>query len=300
MRFSSVRYLIKQGWKNMGANRLMTFASIGVLTACFIITGVAMLVWVNVDKIADYMADQNEIVAIMVGDIETDEQAAVVGQAIEALPNVDHVEYMSKADAFEDFVGMMEGYSALFDGYENILPARYLVTVKNLETIEQTNAQLMAIDGIETTYVQGDLASVLVTIKNGVTWGGAIIVALLAAVSIVVIVNTIRLTVFARRKEISIMKYVGATNAFIRLPFFVEGMTVGLIAGLLSSGAICLAYYFIMDFLQSMYNVWVLGLMSSLLPLETVWPTVVLAAVVGGMVLGGFGSALSVRKHLKV
>ena len=299
MRFSSLRYLIKQGWKNMGANRLMTFASVGVLTACFIITGAATLLLLDVNQIVDFLAGENEIVVNLLPEIE-DAEAQAIGEQIKTIPNVDQVEYVSKDAAFESVQEMLDTYSNLLQGYERIFPARFYVTVDDLNFIEQTNARITAIPGVEITYVPVDLASVMIAIKNGVTYGGFGIVIMLGVVSVIVIVNTIRLTVFARRREISIMKYVGATNAFIRLPFFVEGMTVGIIAGLVATGVICGGYYLVYDFLHSMHNVWVLGIMQSILTLGQVWPFVMGTAVALGALLGGIGTAFSVRKHLKV
>ncbi len=299
MRFSSFRYLIKQGWKNMGANRLMTFASIGVLTACFIITGFATLLMLDVGRVVGYLAGENEIVVNLLPEIEGD-TAVLIGDEIRALPNVTNVEYVSKDDAFASVQEMLEDYAGLLEGYERIFPARYYVTVEDLNFMEQTDARIRAIEGVEITYVPLDLADVMLTIQQGVTYGGYGIVAMLAAVSLIVIVNTIRLTVFARRREISIMKYVGATNTFIRMPFFVEGMTVGIIAGLVSTGVICGGYYLIYDFLQSMYNVWVLGIISSLLTVQQVWPYVLGFFVCLGALLGGVGTAFSVKKHLRV
>lgn len=294
-----MRYLIKQGWKNMGANRLMTFASIGVLTACFIITGFATLLLLDVNRIVGYMAGQHEIMVNLYTDTD-EERALAIGDEIRAIPNVATVEYVSKDDAFKSVQQMLDTYGNLLEGYDNIFPARYYVTVEDLGFIEQTNTRITAISGVEMTYVSGDLADVMVTIQRGVTYGGYGIVALLGVVSVINILNTIRLTVFARRREISIMKYVGATNFFIRMPFFVEGMTVGIIAGLLATGVICGGYYLIYDFLHSMHNVWVLGIMSSLYTVHEVWPFVLAAAVALGAFLGGLGTAFSVRKHLKV
>ncbi|MDL2293578.1 permease-like cell division protein FtsX [Ruminococcaceae bacterium OttesenSCG-928-D13] len=299
MRLSSFGYLCKQGWKNMGANRLMTFASIGVLTACFIITGIAALLVLDINAVVDHLADQNEIAVYLYPEVE-DDRAEQIGNEIRALPNVGEVEYVSKLDAFGKMERMMEGYGNLLDGFEQIFPASYNVTVEDLGLIGETNQRLEAIDGVERTYVPVDLAEIMITIKNAVTYGGWGIVILLGLVSLIVISNTIRLTVFARRREISIMKYVGATNTFIRLPFFVEGMTVGIIAGLLSSGVVCGAYYLAMNFLHEMYNVWVLGLLDSLLRLEDIWYFVVVGAVVLGVIVGGIGTASSVKKHLKV
>lgn len=301
MRLGSIKYLVKTGLKNMGANRLMSFASIGVLTACFIITGFATLLLLNVNAIVDFLAGQNEIVVNLKTEI-TDEEALAIGEQLKAVANVSGVEFVSKGDAFQSVQSMLGEYANTLEGlqYENIFPARFNVTVDDLNYIEQTNARIVAIPGVDTTYVPVDLAGVMIFIKNGVTYGGYGIVIMLAAVSVIVIVNTIRLTVFARRREISIMKYVGATNAFIRLPFFIEGMFVGIFAGLISTGLIAGGYYMIYDFLQGMHNVWVLGILSSIIKLEDIWPYILAGSLVLGMALGGLGTALSVRKHLKV
>lgn len=300
MKFSSFRYLVKQGAKNMGANRLMSFASVGVLTACFIITGIAMLLWMNVDRVVDYLAGQNEIIVQLLPEITTDEQALEIENAIRALPNMNTVVYMNKNDVYLDAMRMLGENANLFIGYENIFPAQFVVTIEDPTLFDTTNSQLGMLPGVEKTLVTGEVADVLVLVKNAVSWVGFAIVALLAAVSIVVVINTIRLTVFARRKEISIMKYVGATNAFIRLPFFVEGMLVGIIAGVVSSGLVCVAYYFVYDFLQGMYNVWLLSIINNFIALSDVWLYVVVCMVLGGMLLGGIGATFSVRKHLKV
>ncbi len=299
MKFDSFRYLLKQGWKNMGANRMMTFASIGVLTACFIITGVAALLTVNVNNVVDYLAGQNEIVVNVLPEL-SDEQAHMIGDAIWDVSNVSGVVYVSKQEAFAEVERMLQSYGNLLEGFELIFPAQYHVTVEDLSLIEQTNAELSAIAGVERTHVPIDLAGVMITIKNAVTYGGWGLVAILVIVSVIIISNTIRLTVFARRRELNIMKYVGATNVFIRFPFFVEGMTVGIIAGLVASGIVCGAYFLAIDFLYGMYNVWVLSLLSSLLPLSAIWYYVLIAFVVMGVLIGGIGTSASVRKHLEV
>ncbi len=299
MRFSSLRYLIKQGWKSMATNRLMTFASIGVLTACLIITGIAGLLSLNVNKIVDYLANQNEIVVFLQPDVSDDDALALETQ-INGIQNVLGVTYRSKLDAYEDVKGWLEGYGDLLKGYETVFPAKFLVTVEDLNFVAQTNDALAALPGVESTIVPTALAGVMVTIKNAVTYGGWGLVVVLALVSVIVISNTIRLTVFARRREISIMKYVGATNAFIRLPFFVEGMTVGAIAGLLASGVICGGYYLAYNFLTNMYNTWVMSMIDQVYTLDDIWPYVVVSFVAFGILIGGFGTATSVRKHLKV
>lgn len=298
MKFSSLRYLIKQGWKSMSANRLMTFASIGVLTACLIITGVATLVSLNVNRVIDFFGTQNEIKVFLL-DI-SEEETTQLEQAIRDIENVQDITYTSKQQALADMQEMMSDYSGLMDGYGEIFPASFTITVNDLNLIAQTNEQIKTMPGVDTTETLTELTGFLISLKNGVTYGGWGLVIILALVSIVIIGNTIRLTVFSRRREISIMKYVGATNAFIRLPFFVEGMTVGAISGLIGSGIVCGMYYLVMQYINDASTVLVSGLISSLLPLESVWKYIIIGFVAFGIFVGGLGTANSVRKHLRV
>ena len=300
MNFGSFKYLVKQGWRSMAANRFMTLASIGVLTVCLVITGLASLVSINVRQVVQYLNDQNEIrVYIVEGTTEEDQTS--LGNTIVAMDNVEGVVYVSKEDAFNEMTGMMgEEYGTLLQGYNDVFPSSYRVAVPDLSRVRETAAALRALPNVDEVNTSIELADVMVTLNNAVTYGGLAIIVLLALVSIIIISNTIRLTVFARRREISIMKYVGATNAFIRLPFFVEGMTVGAIAGILGSGIVCLVYYFAMEYLTGMSALWLSSITANLLPLSSIWYYLLGAFVLFGVLVGGIGTVNSMRKHLKV
>lgn len=299
MRIGSFGYLAKQGWKSMAANRLMTFASIGVLTACLIITGLATLISLNVGNIIDYFGDQNEIIVYLEPEVSP-EQAQQMLTEIEAMPNILKSVYISQADALVEMKEWMEQYAALLDDYWDALPSSFRVTVSDLNFIKQTEQRLSEMAGVQYTRAPTELASVMVTIKNAVNFGGWALVIVLALVSMIVISNTIRITVFARRREISIMKYVGATNTFIRMPFFVEGVTVGIIAGVLAAGVVCGAYYLIMDFIVGSQNIWFMSFYHRIIPFDVVWPKILMGFLAFGAVVGGLGTTSSMRKHLKV
>lgn len=299
MRLGSFGYLARQGWKSMAANRMMTFASVGVLTACLIITGIASLLSININRIVEYFGNQNEVI-LYVAEGTSEERIAEMGGQIWAMPNILEVQYVSKEGAFAEMQAMMKDKAHLLAGFEQLFPASYRVTVDDLNFMDQTGASLSALPDVESVDIPSELAGVMVTLKNAVTYGGWALVAVLGLVSIIVISNTIRLTVFARRREISIMKYVGATNAFIRLPFFVEGMTVGAIAGLLAAGLVCGAYYLVYEYLTNMVNLWISAVVNNLLPLQEIWQYVLGGFVAFGILIGGMGTAFSVRKHLKV
>ena len=301
MRGSSFRYLSKQGLHNLAANRLMTLASVGVLTACLILVGIAGLFSANVDSLVDYLGDQNE--TVVYADRSLDEQGtADLDAAIRAVPGLSAVTYVSKEEVLETYKGYMEEYAVLFDDFEedNPFSANYRVVVEDLTQLESIIAQLEAIEGVDDVSAPTELSNVFLSIQKAVNIGGWVLVAVLGLVSVVVISNTIRITVFARRKEISIMKYVGATNAFIRWPFFVEGMGAGLIAALVASGVVIGGYAVVLHYAGDLGNFFTDLLGVSLLPLSEVWYVILAVFVAFGMIIGSLGTATSIRRYLEV
>ena len=295
MRISSFKYLVKQGWHSMVANRLMTLASIGVLVACLMITGVAVLLSLNVSSYIDYLETFNEIEMFVRDGVPED----VLLHLQSTLPNAQNVascRYITKADAVEDMRGWLGANGDLMNDYagegnpQNPLPASFRISVTDVSDLAATVQRTSP----------SELSNTLVNLKrvvNAVGWG---LVAVLGVVSTVVISNTIRLTVFARRKEINIMKYVGATNAFIRLPFFVEGMTVGAISGLIATLIVGGAYYGLEHALLQPNALWLHEFTQCMLPFEEIITYVLAGFVAFGVVIGGVGCASSIRKHLKV
>ena len=220
MKWSSFQYLTKQGLHNLRANRLMSLASIGVLTACLLLTGIAGLFSANVNSLVEYLGDQNETVVYLDQGL-SDEELASVDQTLRSMPGLAAVTYVSQEEVLETYKGYMSEYADLFNDFEEDNPfhANYRVVLEDLNQLDEMIAQLEQIDGVYSVSAPTQLSSVFLTIQRAVTYAGWALVAVLALVSVVVISNTIRLTVFARRKEINIMKYVGATNGFIRWPW---------------------------------------------------------------------------------
>ncbi len=300
MRFSSFIYLVGQGLHNLRANRLMTFASMGVLTVCMLLIGAAYLLGVNIDAMVDYIGNQNETVVYM--DDATDDQIAAADAAIRNTPHVVGVTYMSPEDVLATYGDMLADYTNLQQVFaeDNPFTPNYRVTVDNPDNIEAVSAQLTQIDGVASVKAPLAMADTFTSLQTVINYACYGIVAVLAIVSIVVINNTIKITVFNRRKEIGIMKLVGATNGFIRFPFFVEGVTSGLISAGIASGVVCGAYYALCRWytenpsnLSQMFG-------GQLVPLEQVWYYIVGGFVVLGFVLCGLGTATSIRKHLNV
>ena len=301
MKWSSFQYLTKQGLHNLRANRLMSLASIGVLTACLLLTGIAGLFSANVNSLVEYLGDQNETVVYLDQGL-SDEELASVDQTLRSMPGLAAVTYVSQEEVLETYKGYMSEYADLFNDFEEDNPfhANYRVVLENLNQLDEMIAQLEQIDGVYSVSAPTQLSSVFLTIQRAVTYAGWALVAVLALVSVVVISNTIRLTVFARRKEINIMKFVGATNGFIRWPFFVEGTSVGLISGLLAAGLVIGAYALVVNRVGAMSGFWGPILGSCLLSVGQVWPAVLGAFLIFGVVIGSIGTATSIRTYLEV
>lgn len=302
MNWSSFKYLARQGLHSMVKNRLMSVASIGVLTVCLLITGVAGLFTLNVGSLMDYLGSQNETVVYLDEDL-TDEGLAAVDSALRSISGLREVTYVSKDEALERMKESMGDNAYLFDvfeGSENPFLANYRVVLDDVSDLPAIQPQLEAIEGVSSVGAPMQLSQMFTSVHKGVSLVCVILVAVLGFVSVVVISNTIRLTVFARRKEINIMKFVGATNAFIRLPFFVEGMTVGAISGVLATVVVGGAYYGLEQALLQPEALWLNEFTKCMWPfMDIIWPLLG-GFVLFGVAIGGVGCASSIRKHLKV
>lgn len=302
MKWSSFKYLVRQGIHSLGTHSMMTFASIGVLTVCLVLTGIAYLFSVNVDSLIDYLGSQNETVVYLNPDLN-EEQTAAVDTAIRSISGVSGVKYVSKEDVLSTYKGYMsEQYADLWDAFDNDNPfkANYRVTVKDLDDIQRISDELSAIEGVDSVSAPLAMSNVFVQVQDVVTFAGYGLVAVLAVVAVVVISNTIRITVFARRREINIMKYVGATNGFIRLPFFVEGMAAGLISAFIASVIVLGGYWVLTYYSDLVPGFWRSLLSESVVPVTDVWYKVVPAFAAFSVLMGGVGSLVSIRKHLDV
>ena len=298
MRFSSFTYLVGQGLHNLKANKMMTLASMGVLIVCMILVGAAFLFGANIDSMVAYIGEQNETVAFINDDADT----AAVEEAIRSIPHVAGVEFISKDQMLDEYSQRLEGYTNLKEMFQNDNPllANYVVRADDPANISSVAAALQNVDGVRAVNSPQAMSDLFVSLQKAVTFVCFWLVIVLAIVSVVVISNTIKITVFNRRKEIGIMKLVGATNGFIRFPFFVEGVTSGLISALIASAIVCGGYYAVYEWygknptnLTAMFG-------GTLLPLQDLWYYVVLGFMLFGFVLCGIGTATSIRKHLQV
>lgn len=304
MRFSSFKYLLGQGWHNFSGkgNRLMSVASVGVVTSCLILVGVCASLALNVNSFVQYLGAQNEVVVYM-ADTATEAEVAEANAQLTANENISSFVYVSKEQALEEQMSYMGQYASLLSGYRgenNPLPASFRVHLKDLTKLEEASMGFSAMAGVDYVSTPTELAGVLIALKNTTYYAGMAILIILFMVSMVVISNTIRLTVFARRREISIMKYVGATNGFIQLPFVVEGLIIGTVSAFITFALLSGGYIYLYSYITTQASGFIAVLSLCMVPYNKIW-YIMLAGFFGfGWFIGGVGSALSMRKYLKV
>ena len=290
MRFNTFRFLVKEGVRSLRQNFFMSAASILVLVSCLLITGCAYLVYQNVEHAFDWAYQQNVVVAYAADDVD-DARAAAIKTEIEAVPNVAQVEYISKEallDRYKDEFGeLLEDLEA-----DNPLQDAYVISFGDLTKFDETVSAVKAISGLAKVDYDQALSQTLVKVRNVVLTVGVWVIALLLIVSLFIIANTIKLTVYSRRREITIMRSVGATPWFVRFPFMVEGVILGCAAGVLSYGLLLGVYEVIRQNFTFSSSL-------ELIPFTFVWWQLLLGFLVGGMITGVLGSTVSIGRYLK-
>lgn len=293
MKGASLQYLTREGFRNVWVNRLMSLASITVLMACLVIIGLGSMIYFNINALLDNIESQN-VVMVYIKDGVSDEDTTAIGNNIKVMENIEDCIFVPKEDAFAAQLESMGDDAILLEGLdENPLPDAYKVVVKDLTQFDATVAQLKALPNIENVRENGDLADKLLNVRRAVTIVIAGMVSLLFIVSLFIISNTIRITMFSRKLEISIMKAVGATNWFIRWPFMIEGMVIGVTSGLVSFALLAGLY-------QGMIYVFK-NMLAIFTPVAfTDYAGKILLIFMGiGIFTGSFGSLLSMGKYLK-
>lgn len=300
MRTSNVTYLVKKGISSVWKNFLMSFASFSILMVSLLLVGCSVLLMMNVNTIMSNIEDTNEITIYLKENV-TDNQVEHIRSVLEKNGDISDVQYYSKEQALEDFRNNMAEYSELLDYLdENPMPETFLVRVNDLSKIRRVVDTINEIEGVEQTKAPYDFASVLLQIRNTFSViGGAVLIALIV-VSIVIVSNTIRTSVFTRRNEINIMRYVGATSGFIKTPFFVEGLFIGILAGAASWGLTWLVYDSVFSLFSADLTLWQMFGFYGLTPFDDIMWIVLAVNCAAGALLGAVGTVFSTGKYLKV
>lgn len=288
-------YYCSEGVHSIFTHGFMSFAAVCMIVACLLIMGSFSLVAVNLDNMLGDLEAQNEFLAY-IDETYTEEQAQALQPQIEAIPNVAEVTYVSRDQALEDFKAGREGNELLDDLDGSVLRDRYRIHVDDIEQLKQTVDQVAAIPGIADTNAAYEIAQGFVTVRNIAAGVAVVLVTILAVVSLFIIANTIKLAFFYRREEIAIMKMCGATNAFIRWPFVVQGMILGL------AGAI--VAFFLQWGVYELVSKTVIksdGLsLVTILPFTSLILNILPVFCGAGLLIGVVGSVLAIRKFLQV
>ena len=295
MKLNSIGYLIKSGFKGIFSHGLMSFATVAIITACLIIMGAFSLLVVNINDMIAGLEDESNVVVAFIDENLSREEAVALEPAILAVPNVDSAQFVTREEAAEDFQADYD--EALFDVItDDTFRDRYVVQLQDISLMEQTRTDLYAVDGVAKVNAHLEYAEGFITARNIVSVISLILIVILIVVSFFIMTNTIKLATFTRREEIAIMKMVGASNGFIRCPFIVEGLVLGVLGG----GLAFLIEWGLYNLVTGKIVTGVTGTLISVVPFAEVMFPLLGAYVAVGVLVGVVGGSSAIRNYLKV
>ena len=295
MKSSKIGYLINEGFKSILTHGFMSFATVTIVVACLVIMGSFSLIAVNITSMLDALEASNEIVAY-VEETFGEEQARGLQDDIEYISNVSSANFVSREEAMEEFASQFDDETLFQDVEASVFRDRYVIYLDDIALMEQTKSELESIPGIASVQAYIEVAEGFVTVRNIVSAVSLILIVVLVIVSIFIMANTIKLATYSRRDEIAIMKFVGASNWFIRFPFFVEGLVLGLLGGVIGF----LLEWGIYDVVTNRIMTGLMGNLITVIPFGSFSMPVLLIYAGVGIVVGGFGSSIAIRNYLRV
>ena len=295
MKNRNIRYLTHEGIRNIGINRLMSVASVAVLMSCLVIIGFAFMLFLNVDSMLSYVESQNVVMVFC--DVGADDATVSKTQtALEGIENIATCDMVSREEAFNS---VKEAYGDNAEVLKNLdpsfLPVGFRVTVADMGLFDETILKISAVETVDSIQQNSNLASKLEEIRTAISFISIGVIIVLFIVSMFIIANTVRITMFSRKLEISIMKAVGATNWFIRWPFLVEGIVIGLISSIVSFFVLAILYHLLAGPFASIFAI--LG--NTVVNFWEYAIVIFIGFLTVSVVTGGLGSLISMRKYLK-
>lgn len=300
MRYNVIGYLLSEGFHNVMKNKKSTGASLMIMCATMLIFGLFFLIGENVNHIMKQVESEQGMQVFMTKNV-SEEDIQTLQEKINEISDVAKVTFVSKEEGMNSMKERFGENAKLLDAYtgeHNPLTDSFVVTLTSLEKTNDVKTQIEQFDNVKNIEVKDKTIEALLKLANGIKIVSGIILVLLIVISIFIIANTIKLTVHARRKEISIMKYVGATNGFIRWPFIVEGIIIGIVAALLSILLLGIAYNIVIGKLMESAFASSIGL--GLLTFSEIFGLVITVYLLLGIGIGSIGSIISMRKYLEV
>ncbi len=295
MRLSRCGYLIREGFRSITTHGFMSFASVTIIMACLIIMGSVSLLSLNIDALIKDLESQNEIVVFVDDDITDEDAAREIGKSIAAVENISSVDFVPRDEAMDNFMSRYD--AALMEGIdETVFRHRFVVHLTDIALMSQTKLELESLKGVAKVNAHLDYAQSFVTIRNVVSVVSLVLIVILVFVSFFIMSNTIKLATFGRREEIAIMKMVGATNAFIRLPFVIEGLILGMLGG----GLAFLAEWGLYNVVTGKLVGSLTGSLLNVVPFQNVALEVFVIYMAVGILVGAFGGVNAIKNYLKV
>lgn len=295
MKKNNIGYLLREGFRGVFLHGFMSFAAVCVTVACLIIMGTFSLVLYNVHVMIVDLEKENQVL-VYIDEDYSEAEAKSVGSRINLISNVHEAKFVSREQALENFVGKQSDTTA-FNGVDaSILRDRYEVTVEDNSLLEQTVAEIEKIDGVAEVNAYYEIANGFQSLQKVLNIASMVIIIVLFVVSLFIISNTVKLAMYDRRDEISIMKMVGATNGFIRLPFIVEGFTLGMMGAILAFGLEWVGYDALVNRISSVDSL----RLFTFVPFKTLLIPMLIVFGAAGLFVGIVGSWTSIRKFMDV
>ncbi len=295
MKLNNFGYLLKEGFRGIFLHGFMSFAAVCVTVACLVIVGSFSALAYNLDEMVRDLNQTSEILVYIDSDL-SDAEARSIGTKINLMDNVLKATFVSREEALQDFIADHDGDSAFSGVQASDLRHRYIVTLEDNTKMEQTDAALKQLPGVAKTNAAYELAKGFTTIQDVLHIVSAAVIAVLLVVSLLIISNTVKLAMYDRKDEIAIMKMVGATNGFIRLPFVVEGFSLGMIGAILAFGTEWAGYDALVQKIGSVDSLQ----LFKFVPFQELLIPMVIVFAAAGMFVGIVGSWTSIRKFMNV
>lgn len=302
MKPSSMKYLVTLGVRSIFSHSLMSFASFCVMLVSLLLVGSSILFSININDMVAAIENQNEIIVYLEDDID-DISIGNVAAELEKIDNIDkkNITFFSKEKALENYRETYAEYVQIFDSLdENPLPDTYRVKVDDIDLITQTVEKINTIDNIYKVSAPFEFANILTETEHIMKIISGMMIFALVIVSMVIISNTTRASAQMRMNEITIMKYVGATNVFINIPFFIEGLLIGAFAGLVSAVITGFIYDGLISAISQEMYVWNILGVTGFIDFDDIRMLVYGAYILGGALIAALGSVISVRKYVRV
>ena len=300
MKYNVLNYLFKEGFRSVFKNKKATFASLGTMCATMFIFGIFFALGENINFFVKGI-QEDQAIRVNIERTATDEQVAKLKEEILKINGVnkENIELKTEEDGMNSMKEQFGDNAYLLDSFPSqLLPKAYIVRLTDLELNSQVQEEIMKLENVKSIANANQTVSTLVSVAKGVRIVTLVLLVLLVVISIFIISNTIKLTVHARRKEISIMKYVGATNGFIRFPFVIEGIIIGISAGAITLLLLGLAYNAIMPAFASAELSINMGI--TIVSFAELFTSIVTVYLILGIGIGVIGSSISMKKYLEV